>query len=81
MAPRRQARPAVEVDDFQQGSLFANGHIELTKAVVTAVAIVTPAIRKSVVYMGLPAYQPAGERPIWAVSGNYNLQDGRRPGA
>ena len=50
----------VEGDDFQFSKLMENGHIELTKAAITAVAMVTPAIKKSVVYMDfLHMQQPA----------------------
>ena len=70
----------VEGDDFQFSSLLANGHIELSKAAVTAVAIVTPAIKKGVLYMDFlhtsqPANALAGRVVDW-ISGNYNYKMG-----
>ena len=59
-------------DDFRFSSLLNNGYIELTKAAVTAVAIVTPAIKKGVVYMDFlhtsqPANALAGRVVDWEV--------------
>ena len=70
----------VEADDFQFGSLMKNGHIELTEAAITAVAMVTPAIKKGVVYMDFlhmaqPANALAGRVVDW-ISGNYNFKMG-----
>ena len=70
----------VEPDDFQFGSLLKNGHIELSKAAITAVAIVTPAIKKGVAYMDFlhtsqPANALAGRVVDW-ISGNYNFKMG-----
>lgn len=70
----------VQDDDFQFSSLMKNGHIELTKAAITAVAMVTPAIKKSVIYMDfLHMQQPANAlegRVVDWVSGNYNFKMG-----
>ncbi len=70
----------VEGDDFQFSKLMENGHIELTKAAITAVAMVTPAIKKSVVYMDfLHMQQPANAlegRIVDWISGNYNYKMG-----
>jgi len=70
----------VESDDFQFSSLMKNDQIELTKAAITAVAIVTPAIKKSVMYMDfLHMQQPANAlegRIVDWISGNYNYKMG-----
>jgi len=70
----------VEGDDFQFSSLMKNGHIELSKAAVTAVAMVTPAVKKGVTYMDFlhtsqPANALAGRVVDW-ISGNYNYKMG-----
>ena len=70
----------VGADDFRFSSLLKNGHIELSKAAITAVAIVTPAIKKGVVYMDFlhtsqPANSLAGRVVDW-ISGNYNYKMG-----
>jgi len=57
-----------------------NGHIELTKAAVTAVAIVTPAIKQGMLYANmLDMHQPSNAlHPAvvdW-ISGNYNYKMG-----
>ncbi len=70
----------VEGDDFQFASLLRNGHIELSKAAITAVAIVTPAIKRRVIYMDyLHTAQPANAlegRVVDWISGNYNYKMG-----
>ncbi len=70
----------VEADDFQFSKLMENGHIELTKAAITAVAMVTPAIKKNVIYMDfLHMQQPANAlegRVVDWISGNYNYKMG-----
>ncbi|MEL6775472.1 MAG: hypothetical protein AAFP23_11945, partial [Pseudomonadota bacterium] len=57
-----------------------NGHIELTRASITAVAIVTPAVKQGVGYMDFlhtaqPANALAGRVVDW-ISGNYNYKMG-----
>ncbi len=70
----------VEGDDFQFASLLRDGHIELSKAAITAVAIVTPAIKRRVIYMDyLHTAQPANAlegRVVDWISGNYNYKMG-----
>ena len=70
----------VEADDFDFATLMRNGYIELTRAAITAVAIVTPAIKKGVGYMDfLHTSQPANAlsgRVVDWVSGNYNYKMG-----
>ena len=70
----------VHGDDFQFSSLMKNGHIELTKAAVTAVAIVTPAVKKGVLYGNmLDMRQPCNAlsvRIVDNISGNYNFKMG-----
>ncbi len=71
----------VEGDDFDFASLMKNGHIELTKASITAVAIVTPpAVKHNMGYMDFlhtsqPANALAGRVVDW-ISGNYNYKMG-----
>ncbi len=70
----------VEAKDFQFSELLKNGHIELTRASVKAVAHVTPAIKQNVLYMDFlrtdqPANALAGRVPDW-ISGNYNYKMG-----
>lgn len=70
----------VEGDDFSFTKLMENGHIELHKAAITAVAIVTPALKKGVMYMDFlhtaqPANALAGRVVDW-ISGNYNYKMG-----
>ncbi len=70
----------VEGDDFTFTKLLENGHIELTKAAISAVAIVTPAVKKGVMYMDfLHTAQPANAlngRVVDWISGNYNYKMG-----
>ncbi|WP_371223919.1 arsenate reductase (azurin) large subunit [Roseovarius sp. 2305UL8-3] len=70
----------VEGSDFDFASLLKNGHIELTKASITAVAIVTPAVKENLGYMDFlhtsqPANALAGRVVDW-ISGNYNYKMG-----
>jgi arsenite oxidase large subunit len=70
----------VEGDDFTFTKLMEAGHIELHKAAITAVAIVTPALKKGVMYMDFlhtsqPANALAGRVVDW-ISGNYNYKMG-----
>ena len=70
----------VEGDDFQFTKLMEHGHIELTEAAITAVAIVTPAVKKGLLYMDfLHTAQPANAlsgRVVDWISGNYNYKMG-----
>ncbi len=70
----------VEGSDFDFASLLKNGHIELTKASITAVAIVTPAVKENLGYMDfLHTSQPANAlsgRVVDWISGNYNYKMG-----
>ncbi|MEM8569521.1 MAG: arsenate reductase (azurin) large subunit [Pseudomonadota bacterium] len=70
----------VQGDDFDFASLMRNGHIELTSASITAVAIVTPALKENMGYMDfLHTSQPANAlagRVVDQISGNYNYQMG-----
>ncbi len=70
----------VYADDYRFSGLMKNGYIELSKAAVTAVAIVTPAIKKGVLYMDfLHTQQPANAlegRVVDWISGNYNYKIG-----
>ncbi|MHA1567750.1 MAG: arsenate reductase (azurin) large subunit [Alphaproteobacteria bacterium] len=70
----------VEGSDFQFSSLMEKGHIELSKGAVTAIAMVTPAIKKGVLYMDFlhtqaPANALEGRIEDW-ISGNYNYKMG-----
>ncbi len=70
----------VEGDDFQFTKLLENGHIKLSRAAITAVVIVTPAVKKGVAYMDFlhtsqPANALAGRVVDW-ISGNYNYKMG-----
>ncbi len=70
----------VEANDFDFSALLKNGHIELTRAAITAVAIVTPAVKKGVGFMDfLHSSQPANAltgRVVDWISGNYNYKMG-----
>lgn len=70
----------VEADDFRFSKLMENGHIELSEAAITAVAMVTSAIKKNVLYMDfLHMQQPANAlegRVVDWISGNYNYKMG-----
>lgn len=67
-------------DDFQFSSLMKKGHVELSKAAVTAVALVTPAVKKGVMYANmLDMRQPSNAltaRVVDQISGNYNYKMG-----
>jgi len=68
----------VEGADYSFSGQMAAGNVELTKAAVTGVAMVTRHIRKGVIYMDfLHTSQPAnaleGRVPDW-ISGNYNYK-------
>ena len=70
----------VEGDDFDFAALLQNGHIELTRAAITAVVIVTPAVKEGVGFMDFlhtsqPANALAGRVVDW-ISGNYNYKMG-----
>ncbi len=66
--------------DFQFSELMKNGHIELSKAAVTAIAIVTPNTKQGVLYSNmLDMLQPANAlqaRVVDWISGNYNYKMG-----
>jgi len=66
--------------DFQFSELMKNGHIELLKAAITAVAIVTPATKKGVLYSNfLSMQQPINSLTVRVpdnISGNYNYKMG-----
>ena len=70
----------VEPDDFQFSKLMENGHIELSSAAITAVAMVTPAIKKGVLYTDFLHTQSPGNalsgRVVDWISGNYNYKMG-----
>lgn len=70
----------IKGDDFQFASLMKNGHIELSKAAVTAVAIVTPVVKEGMMYANMiDMRQPSNSlQPAvvdW-ISGNYNYKMG-----
>lgn len=70
----------VENDHFQFSSLMEKGHIELQKAAVTAVAIVTPIVKEGVLYANMiDMRQPSNSltaRVVDGISGNYNYKMG-----
>lgn len=70
----------VEGNNFQFGELLKRGHIELSKAAVTAVAIVTPTTKKGCLYANmLDMRQPSNSltaRVVDNISGNYNYKMG-----
>lgn len=70
----------VHGDDFQFSKLMENGHIKLDKAAVTAVAIVTPAVKKGTLYANMiDMRQPSNAlttRVVDQISGNYNYKMG-----
>ncbi len=77
---QRNTIVGVEGSDFDFASLLKNGHIELTRASITAVAIVTPAVKENLGYMDfLHTSQPANAlsgRVVDWISGNYNYKMG-----
>lgn len=70
----------VKAEDYQFSSLMKNGHIELNKAAFTAIAMVTPAVKKGVLYSDcLEKRQPPNAlqaRVVDWISGNYNYKMG-----
>ncbi len=70
----------VKGSDFQFSSLLKNGHIELLKGSVKAIAMVTPAIKEGVLFMDfLDKRQPSNaiqSRVVDQISGNYNYKMG-----
>ncbi len=66
--------------DFQFSELMKNGHIELISGAFKAVAMVTPAIKKGVLYSdALNTDQPSNAvqaRVVDNISGNYNYKLG-----
>ena len=70
----------IDSNNFQFGELLKRGHIELSKAAVTAVAIVTPAVKPGVLYANmLDMRQPSNSltaRVVDNISGNYNFKMG-----
>ena len=68
----------VQGSDFDFGALLKNGHVELTKASITAFVIVSPAVKKCVGYMDfLHTSQPANaltDRVVDWIGGNYNYK-------
>ncbi|RRJ85031.1 molybdopterin-dependent oxidoreductase [Aestuariirhabdus litorea] len=70
----------IESNNFQFSELMKRGHIELSKAAVTAVAIVTPAVKQGVLYANmLDPRQPSNAltaRVVDQISGNYNYKMG-----
>ncbi|PCI29068.1 MAG: arsenate reductase (azurin) large subunit [SAR324 cluster bacterium] len=70
----------VKGDDYQFSSLMKNGHIDLIEASVKGIAMVTPAIKKGVLFMDfLDKRQPSNAiqaRVVDWISGNYNYKMG-----
>ncbi len=72
----------VEGDDFQFSELMKNGHIKLGKGAAKAIAIVTPAVKKGVMYSYFlsPGKGQASNalqgRVVDNISGNYNYKLG-----
>ena len=70
----------IEGDDYSFGGQMAAGNVELSEAAVTAVAMVTRAVKKGVLYMDfLHTSQPANAlegRVVDWISGNYNYKMG-----
>ena len=66
--------------DFQFSKLMENGHIELQKAAVTAVAIVTSIVKQGMLYSNMiDMRQPSNSlqaRVVDQISGNYNYKMG-----
>ena len=67
-------------NDFQFSQLMKDGHIELSEAAVTAVAIVTDNVKRGVLYSNmLDIRQPSNPlqgRVVDNISGNYNYKMG-----
>jgi arsenite oxidase large subunit len=70
----------VEGDDYKFSGQLKNGNVKLSEAAVTAVAMVTRAVKKGVLYMDfLHTSQPANAlegRIVDWMSGNYNFKMG-----
>jgi len=70
----------VHGDDFQFDDLMKKGHIELSKAAVEAIAMVTPAVKEGVLYSNaLNPKNPTNTlqgRVVDNISGNYNFKLG-----
>ncbi len=70
----------VEGDDYKFSGQLRNGNVEFSEAAVTAVAMVTRAVKKGVLYMDfLHTSQPANAlegRVVDWMSGNYNYKMG-----
>ncbi|MCK4713832.1 MAG: arsenite oxidase large subunit, partial [Marinosulfonomonas sp.] len=70
----------VEGSDYSFSGQMANGNVEMSEAAVTAVAMVTRAVKPGVMYMDFlhvsqPANALAGRVVDW-ISGNYNYKMG-----
>ena len=70
----------IEADDYTFSGQLRNGNVEFSEAAVTAVAMVTRAVKKGVLYMDfLHTSQPANAlegRVVDWISGNYNYKMG-----
>jgi len=53
VARNQDTIPGLKGDDFQFSSLLKNGHIVMEKAAVTAVAIVSPVVKKGMMYANM----------------------------
>ena len=77
---QKHTTSGVVAEDFQFSKLMENGHIELSKAAITGIAMVTTIIKKNVLYLDfLHLQQPANAlegRVVDWVSGNYNYKMG-----
>jgi arsenite oxidase large subunit len=80
VASLKQTTLGVAGEDYSFGAQLKNGNVELTRAAVTGVAMVTRAIKKGVIYMDfLHTSQPANAlqgRIVDWISGNYNYKMG-----
>ncbi|MCF6236419.1 MAG: arsenate reductase (azurin) large subunit [Gammaproteobacteria bacterium] len=67
-------------NDFQFSELMKNGHIEISKGAFTAVAVITPAIKKGVLYSNFlnvaQSSNAVQARVIDNITGNYNYKMG-----
>lgn len=76
----RKAYHMVKMYAHQLSELMKRGHIELSKAAVTAVAVVTSHVKKGVLYANmLDTRQPSNAltaRVVDQISGNYNYKMG-----
>lgn len=75
----------VEGADFDFDALLKNGRIELTRALITAAPIVTPAVKATMGCLDFLHTAPAGQRPDGPGhrldQRRLQLQDGRGHGA